>query len=444
MGLTRCQSEEIMKKLMWATGLLSLLVWFISLILMPAETTMDVWFWRKQLIYLTGIASFAYMSLIMLLAIRPKWLEKPVGGLDKMYRLHKWAGILAISLGVAHYGIKLSKSILIEFVARGAKGGKEAWIFDGMRGIAKDLGEWAVYFSVAMLVITLWKKFPYDKWRTIHKTLSIFFLVIAFHGVVLTEPSWWLQPAGLFMALCTVVGSWCAVIALTGRIGASRRFQGKIIAVQQLPNQIIELTCALNKQWQHAEGQFAFLKLKALGEPHPFTISSADQGDGLVRFAIKVLGDNTAHLYHSVKTGDSVQVEGPYGCFNYHSNGAEEQVWVAAGIGVTPFIAWLEGLQAQPQNAPKVTLHYCVNNPQQGVYVQRLQELTANIENINLVLHYSDNDGHVTAEQLLQGTAANSSIWFCGPSGLAKVIKQGMQTAGRDLKLFHNELFEMR
>lgn len=433
-----------MNKVMWGTGVVSVLVWAASLLAMPAETSMDVWFWRKQLIYLTGIAAFAYMSLIMVLAIRPKWLEKPLNGLDKMYRLHKWAGIWAISLGVAHYAIKLSKSILTMYFERGAKGPHEDWFLDMFRGSAKDLGEWAVYFSVVMLVVTLWKKFPYDKWRILHKTLSVFFLVIVYHSIVLTPAEWWLQPAGLFMAVCAAVGSWCAVLAIFGRIGAKRTYAGTVIKVMHLPNQIIEITCELGKQWSHEEGQFAFIKHAALGEKHPFTISSADNGDGQVRFAIKSLGDDTAHLYAAVKEGDKVNVEGPYGCFSYNEDSQTEQLWVAAGIGVTPFIAWLEGLQEQPEKAPKVTLHYCANNEQEGVYAKRLQALTETIDNITLVIHYSEQEGYLTADKLLQGTAQNTPIWFCGPSGFAKAIKTGMQKTGRDLALFHNEYFEIR
>ncbi|MFT0213400.1 ferric reductase-like transmembrane domain-containing protein [Pseudomonas sp. F1_0610] len=433
-----------MKKLMWGTGVVSLLIWGISLLLLPENTNMDIWFWRKQLIYVTGVASFAYMSLIMLLAIRPKWLENPLNGLDKMYRLHKWAGIWAISLGVVHYLIKLSKDILILYVERGAKGPREDWFLDIFRGAAKDLGEWAVYFSIAMLVITLWKKFPYDKWRIIHKSLSAFFLVIVFHGVVLSPSEWWLQPIGMFMAVCSLLGSYCAVIAIFGRIGAQRRFSGKVESVEQLANGIVEITCNLGKNWHHTQGQFAFIKHTALGEQHPFTISSADKHDGRVRFAIKSLGDDTTLLYHSVKVGDKVEVEGPYGCFSYNENSQTEQLWVAAGIGVTPFIAWLEGLQEQPEKAPKVTLHYCANNEQEGVYAKRLQALTETIDNITLVIHYSEQEGYLTADKLLQGTAQNTPIWFCGPSGFAKAIKTGMQKAGRDLALFHNEYFEIR
>ena len=48
------------------------------------------------------------MALIMLLALRPAWLERPLGGMDRVYRLHKWAGILAVGAGAAHWLIKLA------------------------------------------------------------------------------------------------------------------------------------------------------------------------------------------------------------------------------------------------------------------------------------------------------------------------------------------------
>jgi len=44
----------------------------------------------------TGAMGLAMMSLALVLATRPKWLERPLHGLDKMYRLHKWLGITGL------------------------------------------------------------------------------------------------------------------------------------------------------------------------------------------------------------------------------------------------------------------------------------------------------------------------------------------------------------
>lgn len=89
-------------KLLWGVLAAALAAWGLTLAIDP-PASLDIWVVRKQAILLTGVASFALMSLIMLLAVRPTWLEKPLDGLDRMYRLHKWAGILAIVLGLLHY-----------------------------------------------------------------------------------------------------------------------------------------------------------------------------------------------------------------------------------------------------------------------------------------------------------------------------------------------------
>jgi hypothetical protein len=57
-----------------------------------------LWISRQEALYLSGYLSIALMSLAMFLATRPTWLEVPLGGMDRVYRTHKWAGILAISL----------------------------------------------------------------------------------------------------------------------------------------------------------------------------------------------------------------------------------------------------------------------------------------------------------------------------------------------------------
>ena len=39
----------------------------------------------EQLLTLSGYLAINFMSITMLLAARPRWLEMPLGGLDKMY-----------------------------------------------------------------------------------------------------------------------------------------------------------------------------------------------------------------------------------------------------------------------------------------------------------------------------------------------------------------------
>lgn len=430
-----------MKKVMCAVALMVLAAWGMTVL--GSNPSMDVWWWRKQLIFITGLGSFVLMSLIMLLALRPLWLEKRLQGLDKMYRLHKWAGICAISLAVAHYLIDLSKDLLLVFFEPAVKGARVETFLEVFRGAAKDLGEWSVWIIGIMLVITLWQRFPYHIWRYAHKALAVIYLVIAFHGVVLAPAEWWLQPAGWLVAVSALVGAYAALVALTGRIGHKRRYQGQILSVTPMHGEVLEVTCQLPTHWSHTPGQFAFLTFDRFEGAHPFTVSSADHGNGQVTFAIKALGDYTRGLHARLSVGQQVSVEGPYGCFDINFEHGDEQVWIGAGIGVTPFIAWLQALQANPEHAPTATLYYCVKNAQEGVFAKQLQTLVAALPSITLKLHYSDELGHLCAEDALP-QSNDSHIWFCGPQKFADALQQGMQKLGCPSGNFHKEYFQMR
>ncbi|MFZ8991027.1 MAG: SUMF1/EgtB/PvdO family nonheme iron enzyme, partial [Pseudohongiellaceae bacterium] len=74
-------------------------------------------------------------------------------------------------------------------------------------------------------------------------------------------------------------------------------------------------------------------------ESHPFTISSAPAED-VLRLTIKASGDFTRALHQTLKAGDGAIVMGAYGMFDYKT-GRPDQIWIAGGIGLTPFLAFI-------------------------------------------------------------------------------------------------------
>ncbi|WP_246804162.1 ferric reductase-like transmembrane domain-containing protein [Desulfosarcina cetonica] len=82
--------------------LLSLsLLWLLADTLMPNPFT--YFSFRTVFIQYTGVIGMGLMSLSLLLAVRPKWMERPLKGLDKMYRLHKWIGITGLVVSILHW-----------------------------------------------------------------------------------------------------------------------------------------------------------------------------------------------------------------------------------------------------------------------------------------------------------------------------------------------------
>ncbi len=404
-----------------------------------------LWFARQEALYLSGLLSIALMSLTMLLATRPVWLEAPLGGMDRVYRTHKWAGIMAVVFAAAHWLIEMSDDIIKSMVGREGRLPKQKFtgLLEVLRDLAGDMGEWAIYAALFMLAISLWKKFPYRAWRFLHRAMPVLYLALVFHAALLAPMAYWKQPAGMLLAVLFVVGGYGAVRSLLGGIGRAREVAGEVLAVDRAASDVIGVRCRLAQGWPgHRPGQFAFVSFDDREGAHPFTIASADRGQGEVSFQIKALGDYTSRLAEKLKPGQSVRVEGPYGRFDIARCDAKaRQVWVAGGIGVTPFLAWLEHLQDDLAAAPVAELHYCTRNQAGDVFVSRLKTLCAALPGIRLHVHCALQGARL--EAALLGDTHNAEVWFCGPSGLGQALRDGLRALGARPR-FHQEVFEMR
>jgi predicted ferric reductase len=408
------------------------------------------WTIRQEGMYLTGLWSISLMSLAMMLSTRPAWLEAPLGGLDRVYRLHKWSGILAISVAATHWLVEMSDDVLKALVGREGRVPKEkyAGLVETLRKLAEDMGEWAIYAVLAMLVLTLWKRFPYRTWRHVHRIMPAFYLMLAFHAAMLAPSDYWQQPIGVVLTLLLTGGSIASVMSLAGRIGRHRLVAGTIESVTANAADVTEVTCRLEAGWKgHRAGQFAFITFDAKEGAHPFTIASADRGDRCITFQIKALGDYTRGLAGRLKPEQAVRVEGPYGHFDLsRRNPRAQQIWIAGGIGVTPFLAWLESLQGQADKAPAADLHYCTRDRDTDSFVPRLEALCAVLPSIHLHVHGARRGEMLTADALAaaQDSAKHAEVWFCGPQGLADSLKDGLKSIWAGRLRFHQEAFEMR
>ncbi|MTW20519.1 ferredoxin reductase family protein [Allochromatium palmeri] len=436
----------------YLTGFIALLVlaWAGALGVNGLGTTSLPWAIQSQAFYLSGLLAIGLMSLAMVLATRPTWLERPLGGMDRVYRMHKWTAILAVSFAAMHWLLEdcddLIKSVFGRF-------GEPLEVqFSGLmhelRDVGEELGEIGIYLLLAMLVLSLLKRFPYHLWRHIHRAVPLLYLALAFHATVLAPTDYWSQPLGLLLGVLLVAGSFAAVLSLLGLIGRARRARGTILSISTPARDVTEVVCQLDSRWRgHQAGQFAFVSFDWFEGHHPFTIASADHGDRRVTFLIKALGDFTRALPRRIAVGQAVTVEGPYGFFELPRRNPEaRQIWVAGGIGITPFIAWLEALRANPDDSLVTDLHYSTRDWASDPFAERLKGLCADLPGVSLHIHDSQAGSTLTAEHLtsMHDGSSKTEVWFCGPSGFARRLRTGLTRAWRGRLQFHQEAFEMR
>lgn len=427
------------RPLTWMLLLVTLL--YGSASLMQNGWPDSYWSLRHELVLLSGVLLMAAMSSAMLLAMRPKWLEKPLGGLDKIYALHKRLGIASGLLLAAHWLIKLSPPLAMALhwaAPRMRHGGGHGQGFS-LVGLAKDVGEWTAWAVLAMVLLALLRAVPYRFWRKLHILFAPLYLMGAFHSVILMPGSLWLTPIGMLTAVLLAIGCGAAIWSISGQIGKTRRVNGQITSLARLPGDQLEVVCQLDPQWPgHQPGQFALLTFDAAEGAHPFTIASAQRDNHELRFIIKSLGDYTRMLADKLKVGSKVEVEGPYGCFTPVQS-KNHQVWIAGGIGVTPFMAWLEARKQQSGTLAEVDFYYCVARASQAARLDEIQAACA-ATGVRLHLIESQQGQRLDASMLPEV----EQVWFCGPQGFSRALEQGLASRGPRSPRFHTEAFDIR
>jgi predicted ferric reductase len=171
------------------------LLWLLADTLLPQP--IGYFAFRATFIQFSGVLAITMMSVAMLLALRPRWLESRLDGLDKIYRLHKWLGIGSLIVAVLHWWWAQGSKWMVGWgwLDRPARGPRpdpatqgllEAW-FGSQRGLAESVGEWAFYAVVLFIVLALVKRFSYRLFARTHKWIALAYLALVFHSVVLAK-----------------------------------------------------------------------------------------------------------------------------------------------------------------------------------------------------------------------------------------------------------------
>jgi len=437
-----------LKFLFAAIAALLTLAWLSSIDL----TGLSRGFWplRGLLIPFTGILAIGFMSIAVVLAARPVQVESALGGLDKYYLLHKWLSVGGVIMAVVHWLLEivprsLARNGWLERPQRPpAPAAVDASLIDTLRGPAAEVGEWGLYLLLVLVALALWKRFPYHLFFKTHRLMAPLFLVLIFHGAVLMPKSYWTAPVGPLLALLMAAAAVAAALSLFGRIGQSRRATGQVTEFRLYPgNSVLDVGVRLETAWPgHDAGQFAFLDFDDVEGAHPFTISSAWHGDGRLVFSIKGLGDYTRTLPQIVHVGQAVTVEGPYGRFDFR-DADRRQVWIAGGVGITPFIARLQAIAGTAPTAP-TDLVYSTAAPDDGFIAQ----VAGYAAEAGVAFHLLDSrkEGFLTLDRIAAWIPEwrEADVWFCGPRGFGTSLRDAMTAAGLPADRFRQELFEMR
>lgn len=368
-----------------------------------------------------GFYAALLFALNFVLATRWHWMERLFGGAGRVYALHAFAGKTALTFVVLHTGTLLVQALPNwSLLATYALPGRD-WAYT--LGMVGTLG------LLVLVAMTIWIRMPYRSWLKTHKLMIVPFLGGTLHAIIL-QGDW-------YMILTAAVGTyaWFDCVFLQPRRGVR-------VAVHsaRTVGEVRELVFTGPTPFPAAPGRFVLLRLG--NQRHPFSISGID-AKGRVRLSIKMAGPFTQSL-SNLAVGNEAILHGPYGHFGQDILlAAGPQLWVAGGIGITPFLSALEALsRAQPDHV--VHLIWSVRTMDQAIYSHEIQTMMATMPNSRLTIHESSTQGKLTAATALKAAPDTRQVFLCGPSAMTDDLRAQLHTAGLPSHQIVSERFEFR
>lgn len=374
-----------------------------------------------------GALSMSSMSLTLILAARWRGVDRIMGGPDKSYGAHRWLGFFALGGALGHWA--LASSVGADVLPMLAESGE---LF----------GTWAAFGLLVMTAAAMVRAIPYHLWKASHMLMGPIFVLASFHTFFVASPLSIGAAPWTLMAVMSVLG-----LAAWGQTLRRKIEPTRLVTVQSATpfdggvDVVLRSDSALPP---FRAGQFSTIAHnRGRAEAHPFTIAGGDARSR--RFVIRAAGDWTEEFVRTVQKGDQFRLGRGVGRFLPQTAATRpEQLWVAGGVGITPFLAALE--QMQPDDGARVTLLYCVRSRASSGALADVEHHARRLPQIDLIVLSDADSERLTVSRLAviaYGVGAGTHVYLCGPQGLKDLVSQVWASAGKTGRI-HSERFDFR
>ena len=387
---------------------------------------------------LVGAQAVLSMTVSAVLAVGSPRVDAVFGGPGRRQRWHRGTALIGLALVIAHLpivvdnhedpvGVVLAVVSLLLFavltlLAVLTPGG----VFGRRRG---PLGRIA--------------RLRYDRWKAVHRLTAGALLAGMGHGL-LDSSALRNQPvlAVIYLAIC-LVGTAALAHQLILRRSLLRGSRHRVQDVRQVAADVRAITMRpTDEPWAPAPGQYVDVEFAGIGHgAHPFTVVGSAP-DGTLQIAVKANGNDTMAILDRIGTGARAWVHEPRGDFHYRRVD-ERQIWIAAGIGITPFLSWIRSLSEDHKGV--VDLWYSVRSLAEAPFLEEVTAAAGASPWLRLHLVVTQRDGRLTARRVLcEGTAGrDASVFLCGPPAMIHTFARDLRALGLTGSIRH-EAFSPR
>lgn len=161
--------------------------------------------------------------------------------------------------------------------------------------------------------------------------------------------------------------------------------------------------------------------------------------DRYIGFATRMRDTAYKRVLKNADPGLEIKIEGPFGTFFLHKDELKPAVFLAGGVGITPFMSILRDV-SEKKLSHKIFLFYSNKTIEDAAYLQELQELEKENQNVALIAIMTKDEkwkgekGHVNKEILEKylGDLISPTYYMAGPPQMIAGLREILVEAGND------------
>lgn len=408
------------------------------------------------LLGLTGVSAFA---LNIILGARLPAMERVFGGLEGLYRAHRGNGRVTYLLILGHVCLVLAGRAVISIE------GALRWLSPAA-GTVVFLGLIAFVAMTVAIAATLYARLTHEAFVYVQRSFGVIFAIASLHVFLTAGAKSSSRALTLYLAALSVAALVAfAYRSLLGNL-LVRRFAYEVTEARELDPNVVEITMQpLERHLQARPGQFIFVTFysdafisqfhpvsvrttgasttivlrpgDARDQFHPFSLTSAPS-ESCLKLVVKAVGEFT-HALHKLERGAIARVEGPYGEFSHLAMRHRRQIWIAGGIGITPFLSMARSLSGTDY---EIDLYWGVNDRTQAYFADELEEISKRVPGFRFFLVPEDQRGFITPELISEDSRLTDvDVLIVGPPAMERALRHQLEEAGVAPESIHSERF---